>query len=87
MTQSWLERANRFFELPLQLRSRILVLVAAVLLVPSFLFPLYLSVAFLVGGVLVLRNAILVQHAPNVAAKHSRGKRKGRSLRDLEPTI
>ena len=41
MTGNWLERANRFFELPLQLRSRILVLVAAVLLVPSFLFPLY----------------------------------------------
>jgi hypothetical protein len=41
MTENWLERANRFFELPLQLRSRILVLVAAVLLVPSFLFPLY----------------------------------------------
>jgi copper chaperone NosL len=41
MTGNWLERANRFFELPLQLRSRILVLVAAVLLVPSFFFPLY----------------------------------------------
>ena len=41
MTANWLERANRFFELPLQLRSRVLVLVAAVLLVPSFLFPLY----------------------------------------------
>src|SRR6516225_4649865 len=41
MTQNWLEKANRFFELPLNLRSRILVLAAAVLLVPSFLFPLY----------------------------------------------
>jgi copper chaperone NosL len=41
MTGNLLERANRFFELPLQLRSRILVLVAAVLLVPSFFFPLY----------------------------------------------
>ena len=41
MTENWLEKANRFFELPLQLRSRIQVLVAAVLLVPSFLFPLY----------------------------------------------
>ena len=41
MTENWLARANRFFELPLQLRSRILVLAAAVLLVPSFLFPLY----------------------------------------------
>ena len=41
MTENWLERANRFFDLPIQLRSRILVLVAAVLLIPSFLFPLY----------------------------------------------
>jgi hypothetical protein len=41
MTENWLERANHFFELPLQLRSRILVLAAAVLLVPSFFFPLY----------------------------------------------
>lgn len=41
MTENWLEKANRFFELPLRLRSRILLLVAAVLLVPSFLFPLY----------------------------------------------
>jgi len=41
MTESWLVKANRFFELPLQFRSRVLVLVAAVLLVPSFLFPLY----------------------------------------------
>lgn len=41
MTQNWLEKVNRFFELPLQLRSRILILAAAVLLIPSFLFPLY----------------------------------------------
>lgn len=41
MTENWLEKANRFFELPLHLRSRILALVAAVLLIPSFLFPLY----------------------------------------------
>jgi copper chaperone NosL len=41
MTESWLEKTNRFFELPLQLRSRVLVLTAAVLLIPSFLFPLY----------------------------------------------
>jgi hypothetical protein len=41
MTENWLERANRFFELSLQLRSRILVLAAAVLLIPSFFFPLY----------------------------------------------
>lgn len=41
MTESWLEKANRFFELPLQLRSRILVLLAAIVLVPSYFFPLY----------------------------------------------
>ena len=41
MTANWLGRANHFFELPLQLRSRILVLVAALLLIPSYLFPLY----------------------------------------------
>jgi len=46
MTESWLERANRFFELPLQLWSRILVLLAALLLVPSFLFPLYQMTLF-----------------------------------------
>ena len=40
MTANWLERANRFFELPLQLKSRILVAVAAVLLATSFFFPL-----------------------------------------------
>jgi len=41
MTEDWLGRANRFFELPLQLRSRILVLAAAVLLIPTYFFPLY----------------------------------------------
>jgi hypothetical protein len=41
MTSNWLERANRFFELPLQLRSRVLVLVGALLLLPSLFFPLY----------------------------------------------
>jgi hypothetical protein len=41
MTESWLEGANRFFEVPLKLRSRILVLMAALLLIPSFFFPLY----------------------------------------------
>ena len=40
MTEGWLERANRFFELPLHLRTRILVLVgggapSAVVLVPA----------------------------------------------------
>jgi hypothetical protein len=36
-----LDRTNHFFELPLTLRSRILTVVAAVLLIPSFFFPLY----------------------------------------------
>ncbi len=36
-----LDRANRFFELPLTLRSRLLVVAAALLLIPSFFFPLY----------------------------------------------
>ena len=35
------ERANRFFDLPLTLRSRILVLAAALLLIPTFIFPLW----------------------------------------------
>ena len=34
------EKANRFFDLPLSLRSRILVLAAALLLIPTFIFPL-----------------------------------------------
>lgn len=37
----WLDRANHFFELPLSLRSRIVTLVAALLLIPTYLFPLY----------------------------------------------
>lgn len=36
-----LERANRFFDLSLTVRSRVLVLIAAALLIPSFFFPLY----------------------------------------------
>lgn len=39
--KSWLDKANRFFELPLTLRSRVLVLVGVVLLTPVFLFPLW----------------------------------------------
>ena len=35
------EKANRFFDLPLTLRSRILVLAAALLLIPTFIFPLW----------------------------------------------
>jgi copper chaperone NosL len=37
----WLTRANAFFELPLNLRSRMLILAAVVLLTPVFLFPLW----------------------------------------------
>jgi copper chaperone NosL len=36
-----LEKANKFFEVTLDLRSRILVVVAALLLVPTFFFPLW----------------------------------------------
>ncbi len=35
------ERANSFFDLPLTLQSRFLVLVAALLLIPTFLLPLW----------------------------------------------
>jgi hypothetical protein len=36
-----LNRANAFFDLPVSLRSRLLAVVAALLLIPTFLFPLY----------------------------------------------
>lgn len=36
-----LNRANTFFDLPVSLRSRLLAVVAALLLIPTFLFPLY----------------------------------------------
>jgi copper chaperone NosL len=39
--KSFLDKANRFFELPLKLKSRVVVLVAVVLLLPAFLFPLW----------------------------------------------
>ncbi|MBI1766493.1 MAG: hypothetical protein HYR56_34230 [Acidobacteria bacterium] len=39
--KSWLDNANHFFELPLTLRSRVLILVGVVLLTPVFLFPLW----------------------------------------------
>ena len=42
----WLDRANHFFELPLSLRSRILVIAAAALLIPSFFFPLYVMTLY-----------------------------------------
>src|SRR5262245_11767818 len=37
----WLEKANSFCELPLTLRSRVMILVAVIALVPAFLFPLW----------------------------------------------
>jgi len=39
--QSYLERANVFFGLPLTLKSRVLVLAAVVVLIPAYLFPLW----------------------------------------------
>jgi hypothetical protein len=36
-----LNRANSFFDLSVNLRSRLLLVVAALLLIPTFLFPLY----------------------------------------------
>jgi copper chaperone NosL len=36
-----LNRANAFFDLPVRLRSRLLLVAAALLLIPTFLFPLY----------------------------------------------
>lgn len=36
-----LDRANTFFELPLQIRSRVLILVGVVALLPAFFFPLW----------------------------------------------
>src|SRR6266542_677711 len=37
----FLEKETTFFELPLTLKSRILILVAVIILVPSFFFPLW----------------------------------------------
>jgi hypothetical protein len=36
-----IDRANAFFELPLQIKSRVLILIAVVALLPAFLFPLW----------------------------------------------
>jgi len=36
-----LDKANSFFELPLALRSRVMILVAVIALAPAFLFPLW----------------------------------------------
>jgi hypothetical protein len=38
---SFLEREIKFFEAPLTLKSRILILVAVLILIPSFFFPLW----------------------------------------------
>lgn len=38
---SFLERETTFFEQPLTLKSRILILIAVLVLIPSFLFPLW----------------------------------------------
>ena len=39
--KNWLDKANAFFELPLKLRSRVMILVAVIALIPAFLFPLW----------------------------------------------
>src|SRR5262249_61658409 len=39
--KNWLDKANAFFELPLALRSRVMILVAVIALTPAFLFPLW----------------------------------------------
>jgi hypothetical protein len=39
--KTWLDKANAFFDLPLALRSRVMILVAVVALIPAFLFPLW----------------------------------------------
>jgi copper chaperone NosL len=39
--KNWLDKANSFFDLPLTLRSRVMILVAVIALIPAFLFPLW----------------------------------------------
>ncbi len=39
--QRFIKQANNFFEITLDLRSRILILIAAVMLVPTYFFPLW----------------------------------------------
>ena len=39
--KTWMDKANAFFELTLSLRSRLLILVAVIALIPAFLFPLW----------------------------------------------
>jgi hypothetical protein len=40
-TESLLQQANAFFDLPLSARSRLVIVIAAVLLIPTYLLPLY----------------------------------------------
>jgi hypothetical protein len=39
--KTWLDKANSFFEQPLELKSRVMILVAVVVLIPAFVFPLW----------------------------------------------
>jgi copper chaperone NosL len=39
--RDYLDKANTFFELPLNLKSRVLILVAVVALIPAFFFPIW----------------------------------------------
>ena len=39
--KAWLDKANHFFELPLSLRSRILVIAGVAVLIPALMFPLW----------------------------------------------
>jgi hypothetical protein len=39
--KTWLDKANAFFEQPLELKSRVMILVAVVVLIPAFIFPLW----------------------------------------------
>ncbi|RMG44699.1 MAG: hypothetical protein D6723_19060 [Acidobacteria bacterium] len=39
--EKWLDKANVFFDLPLTLNSRLLILVAVVVLLPAYYFPLW----------------------------------------------
>jgi copper chaperone NosL len=41
MTSTFLEKETTFFEQPLTLKSRILILIAVLVLIPSFMFPLW----------------------------------------------
>lgn len=38
---TFIEKSRSFFEIPLDMRSRVLIILAAVMLIPSFFFPLW----------------------------------------------